>query len=218
VAFKDAFWPLMTPVILIGGILTGVFTPTEAAAVAAGYALIISMFVSRTLKMNDLPKVFSASALSSGVILLLVGAAVSFSSVVSLSGAPGILTRFVLGISDNPYVLLFLINILLFFVGMFLDAGPAILILGPILGPVVTGMGVDPLHFAVVMCVNVTVGLATPPMGLVLFVAASLSKESIERITLEIIPFLLVEIGVIFMITFIPELCLYIPRLLGFAQ
>ncbi|MBT4288731.1 MAG: TRAP transporter large permease, partial [Deltaproteobacteria bacterium] len=218
VALKKAFWPLLTPVILIGGILTGVFTPTEAAAVAAGYALLVSMFVSRTLKLKDLPAVFSTAAVSSGVILLLVGAAVSFSSVVSLSGAPGILTQAVLNISDNPLVVLFLINILLFFVGMFLDAGPAILILGPILGPVVTGMGVDPLHFAVVMCVNVTVGLATPPMGLVLFVAASLSKESIEKITIEIIPFLLVEIGVIFMITFIPGLCLFVPRLLGFAQ
>jgi TRAP-type transport system large permease protein len=218
VAFKKAFWPLLTPVILIGGILTGVFTPTEAAAVAAGYALLISMFVSRTLKLKDLPKVFSSSAVSSGVILLLVGAAVSFSSVVSLSGAPGILTNAVLEISDNPLVVLFLINILLFIVGMFLDAGPAILILGPILGPVVTGMGVDPLHFAVVMCVNVTVGLATPPMGLVLFVAASLSGESIEKITMEIIPFLAVEIGVIFLITFVPELCLFVPRLLGFTM
>jgi TRAP-type transport system large permease protein len=218
VAFKKAFWPLMTPVILIGGILTGVFTPTEAAAVAAGYALVISMFVSRTLKLKDLPKVFSSSAVSSGVILLLVGAAVSFSSVVSLSGAPGILTNAVLEISDNPLVVLFLINILLFIVGMFLDAGPAILILGPILGPVVTGMGVDPLHFAVVMCVNVTVGLATPPMGLVLFVAASLSGESIEKITMEIIPFLMVEVGVIFLITFVPELCLFVPRLLGFTM
>lgn len=216
-ATRLAFWPLLTPIILIGGILTGIFTPTEAAAVAAGYAFIVSLFVTRTLKFNELPKVFKDAAISSGVILFLVGAAVSFSSVVSLSGAPGYLTKLVISISDNPLVLLFMINILLFIVGMFLDAGPAILILGPILGPVVTGMGVDPLHFAVVMCVNVTVGLATPPMGLVLFVAASLSKESIEKITMEILPFLAVEVAVIFMITFFPQLCLFIPHALGFT-
>ena len=217
VAFKEAFWPLMTPVILLGGILTGVFTPTEAAAVAAGYALIVSLFIIRTLKFSDLSKVFADTAISSGVILFLVGAAVSFSAVVSLSGAPKQLTDLILSISENPLVLLFLINILLFLVGMFLDAGPAILILGPILAPVAVDIGIDPLHFAIVMCVNLTVGLATPPMGLVLFVAASLSKESIEKITLEILPFLAVEVVVIFLITFVPEISLFIPRLLGFT-
>lgn len=217
IAFKDAIWPLLTPVILLGGILSGIFTPTEAAAVAAGYALLISFFITRTITIKDLPKIFSETAISSGVILLLVGAAVSFSSVVSLSGAPQQLTKLILQASENPLVLLFLINILLFIVGMFLDAGPAILILGPILAPVVVNLGVDPLHFAIVMCVNVTVGLATPPMGLVLFVAAGLSKESVEKITLEILPFLAVEIGVIFLITFVPEICLFIPRLIGFA-
>ena len=218
VATKDAFWPLLTPVILIGGILTGVFTPTEAAAVAAGYAFVVSLFITRSLKYGDLPKVLREAAISSGVILFLVGAAVSFSSIVTLSGAAGYLTDIVLKISDNPLVVLFLINIMLFIVGMFLDAGPAILILGPVLAPVTAEMGVDPLHFAVIMCVNVTVGLATPPMGLVLFVAASLSKESIEDITREILPFLAVEVIVIFLITFFPPLCLFIPHLLGFSS
>ncbi len=216
VALKEAIWPLLTPIILLGGILSGVFTPTEAAAVAAGYALLVSLFVIRTLKPKDLPRVFAETAISSGVILFLVGAAVAFSSVVSLSGAPQALTKTILAVSDNPLMVLFLINILLFIVGMFLDAGPAILILGPILAPVVTGMGVDPLHFAIVMCVNVTVGLATPPMGLVLFVAAGLSKESVESITIEILPFLIVEITVIFLITFVPAISLTVPRLLGF--
>ncbi len=218
VATKDAFWPLLTPIILIGGILTGVFTPTEAAAVAAGYAFVVSLFITRSLKYGDLPKVLREAAISSGVILFLVGAAVSFSSIVTLSGAAGYLTDIVLKISDNPLVVLFLINIMLFIVGMFLDAGPAILILGPVLAPVTAEMGVDPLHFAVIMCVNVTVGLATPPMGLVLFVAASLSKESIEDITREILPFLAVEVIVIFLITFFPPLCLFIPHLLGFSS
>ncbi len=216
-AFKGAFLPLLTPLILLGGILSGAFTPTEAAAVAAGYAIVLSLFVLRTLTFRDMPGVLFNAALSSGVILLLVAAAVAFASLVSLSGAAGKLTGFVLSLSENPYLLLFCVNILLFFVGMFLDAGPAILILGPILGPTFTGMGVEPLHFAIIMCVNVTVGLATPPMGLVLFVAASISGEPVEKIALEMLPFLLIEVIVIFLITFVPELSMTVPRLLGFA-
>ena len=217
-ATKLAFWPLLTPVILLGGILSGIFTPTEAAAVAAGYALFVSMFVTRQLKPKDLPDALYATALSSGVILLLVAAAVSFSSVISFFQTPQALTAIVLAISENPLILLFCINILLFIVGMFLDAGPAILILGPILGPAVVGLGVDPMHFAIVMCVNVTVGLATPPMGLVLFVAASISGEKVEKIALEMLPFLAVQVTVIFLITFVPEISLTLPRLLGFAE
>lgn len=216
-AGREAFWPLLTPIILLGGILSGVFTPTEAAAVAAGYAVILTLFIERTLKFSDMPEIFYKAAVSAGVILLLVGAAVAFSSVVSLSGAPKQLTDLVLGISDNVYVLLFCVNILLFIVGMFLDAGPAILILGPILGPTMVDLGVDPMHFAVVMCINLTVGLATPPMGLVLFVAASISKESVQKIALEMLPFLAIQILVIFLITFVPAIAMTLPRLLGFA-
>jgi tripartite ATP-independent transporter DctM subunit len=216
-SFKQAILPLLTPVILLGGILGGLFTPTEAAAVAAGYAMVLGLFVLRTITFRDLPRIFYGAALSSGIILFLVGAAIAFASIVSLSGAPAKLTDMVLSVSDNPLVLLFCVNILLFIVGMFLDAGPAILILGPILGPTFVGLGIDPLHFAVIMCVNVTVGLATPPMGLVLFVAASISGERVEAIAMEMLPFLAIEVIVIFMITFIPALSMTVPRLLGFA-
>jgi TRAP-type C4-dicarboxylate transport system permease large subunit len=123
-----------------------------------------------------------------------------------------------LGISDNEYLLLFLLNLLLFAVGMFLDAGPAILILGPVLAPVFVEMGVHPVHFALVMCVNLTVGLATPPMGLVLFVAASISGERVESIVRAMLPFLAIEVAVIFLITYFPALTLTVPRLLGLIQ
>ncbi len=216
-AVRVAFWPMLTPIILLGGILTGAFTPTEAAAVAAGYAMVVCLFVTRTLTPRQLPEVFWQTALSAGTILLLVAAAVSFSSVIALFRTPQTLTDLVLAISNNPYIILFAVNILLFIVGMFLDAGPAILILGPILGPAMVSAGVDPLHFAIVMCVNVTVGLATPPMGLVLFVAAGIARERVERIALAMLPFLAVEIAVILLITYIPELPLTLPRLLGFA-
>lgn len=216
-ASLKAFFPLMTPVIILGGILAGVFTPTEAAAVAVAYALVIGLFVLRTLKLVDLPDVLIRAGITSAVVLLLVGAAMAFKTVVSLSHAPEQLAAFILTLSENPLVLLFLINILLFIVGMFLDAGPAIIVLGPILGPIFVELGVDPIHFAIIMSVNLTVGLATPPMGLVLFVAAAVSKERVETIAKAILPFLFVEILVIFLITFIPAISMTIPTLTGFA-
>ena len=213
-----AFWPLLTPVIILGGILGGIFTPTEAAAVAVVYAMIISLFVLRTMRLAELPDVLGRAALTSAVVLLLVGAAMSFKTVVSLSHAPQIMADFILGLTANPLLLLFLINLLLFVVGMFLDAGPAIIILAPILAPVFESMGVDSVHFAIIMCVNLTVGLATPPMGLVLFVAAAVSRERVTTIARAILPFLAVEILVIFLITYFPALSMTIPRLTGFAD
>lgn len=213
-----AFFPLMTPVIILGGILGGVFTPTEAAAVAALYALVISLFVLRTLRVSDLPGVLGRAGLTSAVVLLLVGAAMSFKTVVSLSQTPQMMADWILTLTADPLLLLLLINLLLFVVGMFLDAGPAIIILAPILGPVFTGMGVDSVHFAIIMCVNLTVGLATPPMGLVLFVASAVSGEKVMTIARAILPFLLVEVLVIFLITYVPAISMTIPRLAGFAN
>ena len=217
-ASLKAFFPLLTPVIILGGILAGVFTPTEAAAIAVAYALVIGLFVLKTLRVSELPDVLARAGLTSAVVLLLVGAAMSFKTVVSLSHAPEHLAEFILTLTENPLLLLFLINLLLFMVGMFLDAGPAIIILGPILGPVFTSLGVDSVHFAIIMCVNLTVGLATPPMGLVLFVASAVSGERVTTIARAILPFLAVEIIVIFLITFIPAISMTIPRITGFVN
>lgn len=215
-AFKSTILALLTPVILLGGIILGIFTPTEAAAVAAFYALVVGLFFMRSLNTRDLPRIFRSVAQQSGVILLLVGSAVTFAWIITVSGMAEQLATALTGITDNILLLLFLVNIFLLIVGMFLDAGPAILILGPVLGPIFIGLGIEPLHFAIVMCVNVTVGLATPPMGLVLFVASSISGEKVDRIAQEMLPFLAVEIGVIFLITYFPAISLTIPRLLGF--
>lgn len=213
---REAALPLLTPVIILGGIIGGVFTPTEAASIAAAYALILSVFVLRTLKPHELPQIFLKAAVASGAILLVVGTATAFAWVATLSQIPTKLSALLFSISEDPYLLLFLINILLLIVGMFLDAGPAILILGPILAPTMIELGVHPLHFAIIMCVNLTVGLATPPMGLILFVASSLTRLSVEVIALEMLPFLLVEIAVIFLITYFPEITMTLPQLLGF--
>ena len=216
---KRAVVPLQTPILILGGILwAGIFTPTEAAAVAVFYAVMVAFFVLRSMTLKDMPDVLSRSAMTSAVVLLLVGAAMAFKTVVSLSYAPQILADFILSLSENPLILLFLINILLFIVGMFLDAGPAIIILGPILGPIFVEMGVHPVHFAIIMSVNLTVGLATPPMGLVLFVASSVANEKVETIAKAILPFLAVEILVIFLITYIPAISMTIPTITGFIN
>lgn len=213
-----AFWPLLTPVLLMGGILSGVFTPTEAAAVAAGYAFVISIFVLRTLGWRDVPGVLTRAGITSAVVLLLVGAAMAFKTVAALAHTPELLAGFFLGISENPLILLMMVNLLLFIVGMFLDAGPAIIILGPILAPIFTTMGVDPVHFAVVMTVNLTVGLLTPPMGLVLFATSAVSGLRVETIARAVMPFLLVEFLVILLITYVPAIALTLPRLAGFVD
>ncbi|MCL6285207.1 TRAP transporter large permease [Ruegeria sp. 2012CJ41-6] len=215
---KRAMVPLQTPILILGGILAGVFTPTEAAAVAVAYAIFVGFFILRSLKLSDMPQILTNAGITSAVVLLLVGAAMAFKTVVSLSHAPEQLAGFILNLSENPLILLFLINLLLFIVGMFLDAGPAIIILGPILGPIFVDLGIDPIHFAIIMSVNLTVGLATPPMGLVLFVAAAVSRERVETIAKAILPFLAVEILVIFLITYVPAISMTIPRLTGFAQ
>ena len=216
-SFRESSLALLTPVILLGGILSGIFTPTEAAAVAVLYAMFITLFVTRKLKFKELPSIFIDSAVQSGIILLLVGASVVFAWIITVSGMATMVANGMMQTSDSVYILFFLANIFLLIVGMFLDAGPAVLILGPILAPLFIAMGVDPIHFAVVMCINVTVGLATPPMGLALFVAASVSKERVEKIAKEMLPFLAVEIALIFIITYFPALSMTLPRLLGFA-
>jgi tripartite ATP-independent transporter DctM subunit len=217
-ASLKAFFPLMTPVIILGGILGGIFTPTEAAAVAVGYAIVIGLFVMRSLRVSELPDVLIRSGLTSAVVLLLVGAAMAFKTVASLAHTPEMLAAMILSLSDNPLVLLFLINVLLFIVGMFLDAGPAIIILGPILGPIFLELGVDPVHFAIIMAVNLTVGLATPPMGLVLFVTAAVSNLKVEDVVKGIAPMLVVHVIVIFLITYFPAISLTVPRLFGFVD
>jgi TRAP-type transport system large permease protein len=217
-ATKGAVWTLLMPVILLGGIFSGYFTPTEAAVIAVLYALVIGMAVLRTVKWGDLPEILYETAKGTGVVLFMVGAAVAFSTVVSISGLPQQIAGSMVAITKDKYLLLFIINVMLFIVGMLLDAGPAILILGPILSPVLEAVGVDPLHFAVVMCVNMSIGLITPPMGLVLFVSSSVSGEKIERIVQRIWPFLICHVAILLLLSYVPWISLVVPRLLGFIQ
>ncbi len=208
---------LLTPVILMGGIMKGIFTPTEGAAVAAFWSLLVGLYVNKELKYKDLPKIFLKSAVAAGVILMLVASAVAFAYIISKSRAPQELSQLVLSITENKYLLFALVNILLLIVGTFLDAGPAILILGPILAPVMISVGIDPTHFAVVMCINLIVGLITPPMGLVLFVLSGMTGIGIGKIAKQMMPYFLVEVGIIFLISYIPALTLWLPRMFQFT-
>ncbi|MSP67009.1 MAG: TRAP transporter large permease [Alphaproteobacteria bacterium] len=209
--------PLVAPVIILGGIVGGIFTPTEAAAIAVTYGLFISLIVMRSLPIKELPQILLQSAVSSASILLIVGTATAFAFIATLSQLPNNLSALLLGLTKDPYLLLFIVNVFLLIVGMFLDAGPAILILGPILAPTMIKLGIDPLHFAIIMCVNMSVGLVTPPMGLILFVCSSLTRLSIEVIALEMLPFLLVEIVAIFVITYFPVISMIVPWLLDYV-
>jgi tripartite ATP-independent transporter DctM subunit len=215
-SFRGAFWALIAPFLILGGILGGVFTPTEAAAAAVVYAAIVSLVVTRELPLREIPAILYRTAVISSALLLVVGTAMIFSWVASLSGFTGKLGTALFSLTSNPYLLLFIINILLFIAGMFLDAGPAILILGPILGPTLAQLGVDPLHFAIVMCVNLSLGLATPPMGLLLFVVSAMSRVSVIAIAKEMWPFYLVYVTIIMLITYVPAVALWLPRVLGF--
>ncbi len=215
---KRAVLPLLTPVIILGGILGGVATPTEASALAVAYAAFLGLFILRTLKWSEMHGILIKASITSAVVLLLVGAAMAFKTVVSLSYAAENLAQWILSLTSDPLLLLLLINLLLFIVGMFLDAGPAIIILGPILAPIFINMGIHPVHFAMIMSVNLTVGLATPPMGLVLFVASSVSGVKVETISRAILPFLAVEVVVIFLITYFPIISLGIPSWLGLVK
>lgn len=215
---KDGFLPMLSPVIVLAGIVGGVFTPTEAAAVVLIYTLFISLFVLKTLSFSEIPSVLIRGVSQSSSILYIIAAGSLFAWAIALSGAPRELAVVVLSAFDNPTAVLLMLNIFLLLMGMILDAGPAILIVGPLIAPAVLQYGVDPLHLAVITCINLSVGLATPPMGLVLFVAGSISRENVFTICREMIPFYCAHCAVIILTTYVPALSMTLPRMLGFAD
>lgn len=213
--FLGAFIPMLMPLIIIGGILGGIFTPTEAAAVAVAYALLVGFFVLRTLSFKALPRVFYRSAVATGTILIVMGLANAFAWVLATQQVPQKVSEFLFSISKNPLVFLFLVNIFLLIVGCLMEGLAAIIIIVPILMPMVAQLGINPLHFGLVVVVNMMIGLITPPMGLCLFVVCGISKVKIGPLFKEVIPFLIVEIIVLFIITYFSWFTLTLPRLFG---
>jgi tripartite ATP-independent transporter DctM subunit len=214
---KRAVLPLLTPVIIMGGILGGVFTPTEAAAVADLYALIIGFLVLRTLKFSDLPAIFLRTCVTTSTVFLIFCMGKVLVVLVTINQIPQQLSEVLIAISSSPAVFLLLINVILLVIGCFMEVGVAIIILVPILSPIAASFGIDPLHFAMIVVVNLCIGLITPPLGVVLFVACGIANLSMEKITRDILPFVFAVLLVLIMVTYWPAFTLTIPRLTGLA-
>ncbi|HPJ25667.1 MAG TPA: TRAP transporter large permease [Synergistaceae bacterium] len=214
-AFKDAFIALLMPAIILGGILSGIFTPTEAAAVAVAYALFIGFFVYRNLSIRDLWPLFMKMARTTGVVFLVIAAASILGWVLTIEQIPEKVATLMLSISTNKWIVMGMILALLLFVGMFMDIAAALIILGPILHPLAVQIGFHPLHFGIIMVVSLNIALMTPPVGACLFVACGISKLTIEELSREIFPFILVVLAVLLLITFVPAIPLFLPKLMG---
>jgi len=212
--FREAFWALMTPVVLLGGMLTGVFTPTEAAAVATLYALILGLFVYRSFSVARLPRVILDTVETTGVVMTLVMVAKLLGWCLAISRIPQIAGQALTAWSANPLVYLLIVNVLLLVVGCFMEGIAAMLILIPILVPVAMKLGIDPVHFGVVFVLNLMIGTVTPPVGVVLYVVSNIARISFERMSRAIVPFLIPLLVVLAAITLWPPLTTWLPGLL----
>ena len=212
----EAFYGLLTMVIILGGILSGVFTATESAAVACVYAFLVTMFVYRDYRWRELPKLLHRVVKTVAMVMILIGFASSFGYIMALMQLPAQVTAFFLTLSDNKFVILFLINIMLLVLGCLMDLAPLLLICTPILLPVVKSFGVDPVHFGMIMLVNLGIGLVTPPVGATMFVGCAVGKVTIEQVTRQIWPFYLAMLVVLGLVTYVPEISLFIPSLVKF--
>jgi len=210
--FIDAVPSLFLLVIVIGGIVTGIFTATEASAIAVLYTLILG-FIYKEITADSLPKILLDSSATTAIVMLLIGASMSMSWVMSYENIPQDISSLLLGISDNKIIILLIINLLLLFVGVFMDMTPAVLIFTPIFLPVVTKLGMDPVHFGIIMVLNLCIGLCTPPVGSVLFVGVGVAQTTIQKVIKPLLPLFLAMIIALFLVTYVPELALWLPRL-----
>ena len=211
----DALWGLMTMVIILGGILTGVFTATESAAIAVMWAFFVTMFIYRDYRWRDLPKLMHRTVKTLTIVMILIGFAASFGYIMTLMQIPQQITEAFTSVSKQPWVILLMINVLLLILGTLMDMAPLILIMTPILLPVVTSIGVDPVHFGMIMMVNLGMGLITPPVGGVLFVGAAIAKLPIEQVTKALFPFFGAMLLVLGLVTYVPFFSLWLPRAFG---
>jgi tripartite ATP-independent transporter DctM subunit len=212
----DACWGLGTMVIILGGILGGVFTPTESAAVACVYAFLVTVFVYRDYRRRDLPRLIHRVVKTVAMVMMLIGFSVAFGYMMALLQIPARATEFFLSLTTNKYAMLLLVNVLLLGLGTFLDMAPMILICTPILLPVMVRMGVDPVHFGMILLVNAGIGLITPPVGPTLFVGCALGRVTMEEVSRELWPFYAAMCLALLLVTYVPALSLWLPSLLRF--
>lgn len=211
---RDAALPLGLIVIVMGGIISGVFTATEASAAAVLYTLVLALVWYREITVKDLPAILIESAVTTSVVLLMIGASIAMSRVMAFGGIPFAISDFLLGLSDNPIAILLAINVALLIVGTFMDMTPALLIFTPIFMPVVKGLGMDPVHFGIVMTLNLCIGICTPPVGSALFVGCSVGGTSIAKVIRPLLPFYGLLFALLMLVTYVPEISLFLPRLL----
>lgn len=214
-SFLAAIPVLLLLIIVIGGIVAGIFTATEASAIAVLYCLLLG-FIYKELRWSHLPEIFIDSARTTSIVLLLIATSIGMSWVMSFEQIPQNITTFLLSLSDNPVVILLLINLVLLFVGTFMDMTPALLIFTPIFLPIVTDFGIDPIHFGIIMILNLSIGICTPPVGSILFVGVSIAKTTIAKVIRPLMPLFLAMLVALMLITYFPEISLWLPRQFGF--
>lgn len=210
---KNSFWAVLTPVIILGSIYSGWASPTEAATISVVYSIIISLFVYKTMKLKDLPGILKESVRNYAGLLFILAVAVAFGRVLALLQVPQIMSDAITSVFNTKISVLLILNVILLFVGMIMDGGPAILILSPILVPIVTAMGVDPIHFGIIMVCNLAIGFVTPPMGINLFVANSMTGVPVVAIAKKAIPFIVMFLIALMLITFIPQITMLLVNL-----
>lgn len=215
-SFKDAFWGLMMPVIILGGIYGGIFTPTEAAAVSAIYGLFVGLFIYKTITFKDVPRILADSVSQTAVVMFIVGTASLFAWILTVTGLAAQASNVLISVSSgNKYIFLLIVNIILLIAGCFIDANSACYILVPILVPVATALGINPIHLGCIMIVNMAIGMVTPPVGVNLYVGCGIAKISLKEISIAVLPFIVASIVALLLTTYIPIISMFLPNLLG---
>ena len=212
---QDAIPSLLLIAFVIGGIMLGIVTPVEASGIAVIYTMLLAFVIHRTTPFRDFPKFLLETSIMTGAIMMLLAASAALSFSMAFTGIPAAVTNLVLGISENPIIVMLIINLLLIVIGCFMDIGPAILIFTPILLPIAQKIGVDPVHFGVIMIFNLAIGTITPPVGTGLFIGASVAKIKVEKAIVALLPFYILLFGTLFLVTYFPDLTMALPRWLG---
>jgi C4-dicarboxylate transporter DctM subunit len=215
---KDGFWALMLPVIIFGGIFSGAFTANEAAVVACVYALFVELVIHRTVKIQEVKKITVSSAVTSATLLIIVAGASCFGRLLTLEDIPGKITEAVLATIDSRVVFLLAMNVLLLIIGMFMDIISATMILGPVFLPMLGAFDVNWMHFGLILTVNLAIGYCTPPMGVSLYITGSISNKDLIYVSKAVVPFILIQIAVLFFITYFPDAVLWLPRIGGYLE
>lgn len=212
-SFRTSALSLLTPVIIVGGILLGIFTPTEAAAIAAIYAFILGFIVYRTIKLRDLPDIMAETLVTSAVVTFIIATTSGFSWILVLNQVGVQLVSGVTALTDNPLLILAILNIVLLLLGALMEAGVVLILLTPILIPLITSVGIDPIHFGVIMVLNLMIGVATPPIGMSLFVVSEVSGIRVEKLMRSVVPFLIPLFITLLIVTYFPGLVMFLPNL-----